>query len=230
VLNVRSFLVCLALAAAVFTTVTCTDRLELVRGQASLSVAPQAAQSGAAGSAPQAPAPPPTAAPPSTATPAATQTAATATPQVARATSKPTATRPPVASSTPVPAPPAASGSGSVQQQLTNQARAAAGLAPLQWNACLAGVAQRHASEMAQAGHIYHGDGVQQDLGCGQGYSRAGENVGMTSPGIDDNRIFQGFMNSAGHKANILGSYRYIGTAWVLGPDGAGYVSVEFAG
>jgi uncharacterized protein YkwD len=117
-----------------------------------------------------------------------------------------------------------------VQQQLTNQARASAGLPALQWNACLAGVAQRHAVEMAQAGHIYHGDGVQQDLGCGQGYTRAGENVGMTSPGIDDNRIFSGFMASAGHKANILGAYRYMGTAWVMGAGGAGYVSVEFAG
>jgi uncharacterized protein YkwD len=52
----------------------------------------------------------------------------------------------------------------------------------------------------------------------------------MTSPGIDDQRIFNGFMNSAGHKANILGPYRYIGTAWVTGSDGAGYVSVEFSG
>ena len=82
---------------------------------------------------------------------------------------------------------------------------------------------------MALAGHIYHGDGVQRDLQCGLGSNRAGENVGMTSPGIDDNRIFAGFMASAGHKANILGPYRYIGTAWVTGSDGAGYVSVEFA-
>jgi uncharacterized protein YkwD len=89
--------------------------------------------------------------------------------------------------------------------------------------------AQLHAAEMAQAGHIYHGDGVQRDLRCGLGSNRSGENVGMTSPGIDDNRIFAGFMGSAGHKANILGPYRYIGTAWVTGADGAGYVSVEFA-
>jgi uncharacterized protein YkwD len=99
----------------------------------------------------------------------------------------------------------------------------------LQWNSCLAGIAQLHANEMAQAGHIYHGDGVQRDLRCGLGSNQAGENVGMTSPGIDDNRIFAGFMGSAGHKANILGPYRYIGTAWVTGADGAGYVSVEFA-
>jgi uncharacterized protein YkwD len=222
VLSVRSVLVCFALAAAAFTTVTCSDRLELARGQgqASLSLVPQAA-------APQVPAPAPTVAP------ARVRPVASAPPaqKPAPAPTKPAA---PATTSTPAPAtaaaPAPASGPGSLQQQLTNQARAGAGLPALQWNACLAGVAQRHAAEMAQAGHIYHGDGVQQDLGCGQGYSRAGENVGMTSPGIDDNRIFAGFMNSPGHKANIMGAYRYIGTAWVLGADGAGYVSVEFAG
>jgi uncharacterized protein YkwD len=205
-----------------FTTVTCSDRLQFAHGQASLSLAPQAAV-------PQAAAPAPTAAPVA-APPAATQKPAQK--PAARPTQPPA---PAAATSTPAPptqppAAPATSGSSSVQQQLTNQARASAGLAPLQWNACLAGVAQRHAAEMAQAGHIYHGNGVQQGLACGQGYSRAGENVGMTSPGIDDNRIFTGFMNSPGHKANIMGAYRFIGTAWVLGADGAGYVSVEFAG
>jgi uncharacterized protein YkwD len=225
VLSVRSVFACFAVAAAVFTTVTCSDRLQLAHGQASLSLVPQAAV-------PQAPAPAPTAAPASarpTAIPPPAQ------PPAQKPVARPTQPPAPAASSTPVaatqpPAAPASSGSGSVQQQLTNQARAGAGLAPLQWNACLAGVAQRHAAEMAQAGHIYHGDGVQQGLACGQGYTRAGENVGMTSPGIDDNRIFTGFMNSPGHKANIMGAYRFIGTAWVLGADGAGYVSVEFAG
>lgn len=219
-LNVRSVFVCVAAAAAVLTTVTCSDRLELAHGQASLSLVPRAAAPQAP--APEAPAPAPTAAP------VAVRPAATATP-VQKHTAPPT--QPPAAATaTPAVAAAPASTSGSVQAQLTNQARAAAGLPALQWNACLAGVAQRHAAEMAQAGHIYHGDGVQQDLACGQDYARAGENVGMTSPGIDDNRIFAGFMNSAGHKANIMGSYRCIGTAWVLGADGAGYVSVEFAG
>jgi uncharacterized protein YkwD len=237
VLSVRSFFVCFALAAGVFTTVTCTDRLEVARGQASLSLVPQAAAPQAAAPKAAAPAPeaavsqapnPPPAAP--TGRPAATAAAPAAKPTAQPA--RPPAGTPSAA--TPAPAapapPPATSGSGSRQQDLTNQARASAGLPALQWNACLAGVAQLHAREMAQAGHIYHGDGVQRDLGCGQGFTRAGENVGMTSPGIDDQRIFNGFMASAGHKANILGSYRYIGTAWVTGADGAGYVSVEFAG
>src|SRR5437868_2364434 len=209
-----------------FMTVTCSDRLQLAHGQASLSLVPKAPQAAV----PQAPAPAPSAAPVA-ARPAPTQPPA---PKPAARPTQPPA--PAAATSTPAappaqpPAAPASSASGSVQQQRTNQARAGAGLAPLQWNACLAGVAQRHAAEMAQAGHIYHGDGVQKGLACGQGYSRAGENVGMTSPGIDDNRIFTGFMNSPGHKANIMGPYRFIGTTWVLGADGAGYVSVEFAG
>jgi uncharacterized protein YkwD len=239
VLYVRSFLVCCALAAGVFTTATCTDRLELVRGQASLSLVPQAAApqtDGPQAAAPQAPAPPAVRQAPAPAAPTAPP-AATAPAPAAKPATQPARTpagTPSAATPAPAPAtaapPPAASASGSRQQDLTNQARASAGLPALQWNACLAGVAQLHAREMAQAGHIYHGDGVQRDLGCGQGFSRAGENVGMTSPGIDDQRIFNGFMASAGHKANILGSYRYIGTAWVTGADGAGYVSVEFAG
>ena len=223
-LSVRSLFACVALTAALLTTVTCSERLELARGQASLSLAPQAP-------APQAP-PPEAAAPAPTAAPVTVHPPASAPPPAAKPTLRPTQPGAAAAANPPTsaPAPPSSSGSSSVQQQLTNQARAGAGLAPLLWNACLAGVAQRHAAEMAQAGHIYHGDGVQQDLGCGQGFGRAGENVGMTSPGIDDNRIFAGFMNSPGHKANIMGAYRYIGTAWVLGSDGAGYVSVEFAG
>jgi uncharacterized protein YkwD len=240
VLSVRSLFVCFALAAGVFTTVTCTDRLELARGQASLSLVPQAAgpqavapqavapQAAAPEAVQQAPAPAAPTAPPA-ATAAAPAAKPTAQPARTPAGTPSAATPAPAPRATAAP-PPATSGSGSRQQDLTNQARAGAGLPALQWNACLAGVAQLHAREMAQAGHIYHGDGVQRDLGCGQGFTRAGENVGMTSPGIDDQRIFNGFMASAGHKANILGSYRYIGTAWVTGADGAGYVSVEFAG
>jgi uncharacterized protein YkwD len=117
---------------------------------------------------------------------------------------------------------------GSRQQELTNQARAAAGLAALAWNQCLADVASRHALEMAAAGRIYHGGGVDQDLACGLGSHQTGENVGDTSGGADDQRIFDAFMKSSGHRANILGPYRFVATAWVIGADGTGYVSVEF--
>lgn len=117
---------------------------------------------------------------------------------------------------------------GSQQQVLSNQARAAAGKGALAWNQCLADVAARHAMEMAQAGKIFHGDGVQRDMQCGLGSRQTGENVGETSDGANDQRIFDAFMNSPGHKENILGPYRFIGTAWVLAPNGTGYISVEF--
>ncbi len=117
---------------------------------------------------------------------------------------------------------------GSRQQELTNRARAASGLKPLAWNQCLAGVAAAHAMEMANAGRIFHGDGVDRDMACALGSHQTGENVGETSGGADDQRIFDAFMRSSGHRANILGPYRYTGTAWVIAPDGTGYVSVEF--
>jgi len=117
---------------------------------------------------------------------------------------------------------------GSTQQQLSNRARAAAGLRPLAWSPCLAQVAGRHAMEMAVAGAIFHGQGVQQDMACGLGSHQTGENVGDTSAGVDDQGIFDAFMKSSGHRANILGPYRFVGTAWVIGTNGTAYVSVEF--
>jgi uncharacterized protein YkwD len=116
-----------------------------------------------------------------------------------------------------------------VQGDLTNQVRADAHLAVLNWSKCLADVAGRHALEMANAGRIYHGDGVNRDLACGLGSTRSGENVGEVSSGIDDQVIFGAFMASPEHRANILGSYRNVGTAWVVSSAGAGYISVELA-
>jgi hypothetical protein len=125
----------------------------------------------------------------------------------------------------PLPPPPA----GSTMADLINQDRAAAGVAPLQWNDCLTGVAQGESARQAAQGYISHAGGVQLDLGCG--FSTAGENVGSTSRGIDDAQLNTLFMNSPGHRANILNpSFHFVGTAWVLGPDGTGYVTEEFAG
>jgi uncharacterized protein YkwD len=118
---------------------------------------------------------------------------------------------------------------GSRQQELSNQARASAHMGLLAWNACLAAVAALHAAEMASALRIYHGDGVQRDLACGLRTGRSAENVGLTSGGADDRRIFTAFMQSPGHRANIMGPYRYIGTAWIVAPNGTAYIAVEFS-
>ena len=116
-----------------------------------------------------------TSVPPPTAVAQLQPSAAPAAPKKAAATPRPTAA---ARRQTPAPLP---SGVTSRQQLLTNQARAAAGLPALAWSTCLAGVAANHSTEMADAGFIYHGDGVQRELNCGLGASHSGENVGRTS-------------------------------------------------
>ncbi|HEY8642930.1 MAG TPA: CAP domain-containing protein [Candidatus Dormibacteraeota bacterium] len=117
---------------------------------------------------------------------------------------------------------------GSGQQALINSDRAAAGLPPLQWSSCLAGVAYSNAVRMANAGAISHAGGTSADFGCGLGSSQTGENVGWTSAGINDGQLNTMFMNSPDHRANIMGPYRYVGTAWKVAANGAGYIAVEF--
>ena len=81
----------------------------------------------------------------------------------------------------------------------------------------------------AKQGYISHAGGVNLDLACG--YSWAGENVGYTSAGIDDAQLNTLFMNSPGHRANILNpNFHFVGTAWVVAPNGYGYISEEFGG
>lgn len=147
----------------------------------------------------------------------------------------PSPTPPPASSSTGA-APARATGSALVvrttQQALINRDRAASGLAPLTWNDCLYSVAlgnaRRIAAERPAVGYISHTNGPQADLSCGLGY-RAGENIGDWSLGVNDAQLNSMFMASPDHRANILGPYHYVATAWVVGSDGWGYIAVEFS-
>lgn len=139
--------------------------------------------------------------------------------------------RPPAAVAAPAPArpaPPPAIVIGSTQQALINQDRAASGLGPLTWNGCLLTVANSNAARMAAQGAISHTNGPNVDLTCGLG-RQAGENVGYWSAGVNDGQINTMFMNSPGHRANILGPYHYVATAWVVASNGYGYMAVEFS-
>ena len=117
---------------------------------------------------------------------------------------------------------------GSTQQALINRDRAANGLLPLTWSSCLASVARSNAVRMANQGYISHTNGPSLDLGCGLGH-QAGENVGWWSGGINDSQLNTMFMNSPEHRANIMGPYRYVATAWAVAPNGAAYIAVEFS-
>ena len=115
------------------------------------------------------------------------------------------------------------------QQQLINSDRAAAGLRPLSWSNCLYSVAVSNAQRLSRQGWTqpYHTNGPSVDLGCGLG-RQTGENVGYWSGGIADARLNSMFMASPEHHANIMGPYRYVATAWVVAPNGAAYLAVEF--
>ena len=117
---------------------------------------------------------------------------------------------------------------GSAQQALINQDRAAAGLRPLTWSSCLYSVAASNAQRMAAQGFISHTNGPYADMACGlAGY--AGENVGYWTGGVNDAQLNTMFMNSPDHRANIMGPYRYVATAWVTAPNGSAYIAVEFS-
>jgi uncharacterized protein YkwD len=117
---------------------------------------------------------------------------------------------------------------GSTQQALINQDRARNGLAPLTWSSCLASVARAQAAHLATPGVTFaHYGGVYQDLNCRLG-PQTGENIGWWSLGINDSQLNTMFMNSPEHRANILGPYHYVGTAWAVGANGYGYIAVEF--
>ena len=118
---------------------------------------------------------------------------------------------------------------GSPLQTLINQDRAANGaLAPLAWSDCLAAVALANAQRIANQGYLSHTDGPTKDLACGVGATSAGENVAYISTGIDDPTVNTMYMNSPGHRANILGAYNFVATAWVVAPNGYGYNAEEF--
>ena len=117
---------------------------------------------------------------------------------------------------------------GSTQQALINQDRARSGLGPLNWSSCLAGVARSNAGRIAAQGSLTHTNGPNLDLNCGLGH-QAGENIGYWSAGINESQLNTMFMNSPEHRANILGPYHYVASAWVVAANGYAYIAVEFS-
>jgi len=118
----------------------------------------------------------------------------------------------------------------SVQQTLINADRAAAALAPLSWSSCLAAVAVQNAQRIMTQAYLSHTNGPTLDLDCGQGATQGGENIAYMSGGINDTQANTMFMNSPPHKANILGPYQYVATAWAVAPNGYAYIAEEFLG
>ena len=88
----------------------------------------------------------------------------------------------------------------------TNRERALNHLAPLKWDAALASAARTHCNRMAQEGRISHELPGEPELSAraiqsGVRFSKVGENVG-DGPSLLE--IHVGWMNSPGHRGNIL--------------------------
>lgn len=81
---------------------------------------------------------------------------------------------------------------------LINAERKNAGLAPLSVASDLVSVARKHSARMASENELYHNPNLGSEV---TGWKRVGENVGR-GPSVSS--IHTAFMNSAGHRKNIL--------------------------
>jgi uncharacterized protein YkwD len=117
---------------------------------------------------------------------------------------------------------------------LVNQQRGLAGLAPLQGNSRLVKAAQIHSSDMARLGQMEHTlpgaalPALEDRAGyVGYSYSYLGENIAFNFR--DDNSVMNAWMNSSGHRANILNpNYTQIGVGIAYDGQGQPYYTQEF--
>jgi uncharacterized protein YkwD len=98
----------------------------------------------------------------------------------------------------PTPARAADAGAEAAFTSALNGERAAAGLPGLAVASDLVAVARRQAARMADSGSLYHNPSLGSEVG---GWQKVGENVGR-GPGVDV--VHQAFMDSPGHRQNIL--------------------------
>jgi uncharacterized protein YkwD len=144
-----------------------------------------------------------------------TPPAANVPPASAPVAAAPMPTSRPVA--TPTRQAPVVSGGGSEGQVLAmvNSERAKAGCSALTTDSRLAGAARAHSSDMASRNYFSHdtpeGTSVGTRVtGAGYQWSNVGENIAYGQP--DAQSVMQAWMNSSGHRANILNcAFRNIG-------------------
>jgi uncharacterized protein YkwD len=120
----------------------------------------------------------------------------------------------------------------------TNQSRADAGLKALHVDAELTTIARWRSSDMSARGYFSHsippaGGKVFKILEDGEYcFTLAGENIGWNthSDGVATERIHGAFLDSPGHRANIVAEpWNAIGVGAYKGPDGTKLWTVLFA-
>ncbi|RLN67515.1 hypothetical protein BBJ28_00021829 [Nothophytophthora sp. Chile5] len=109
-------------------------------------------------------------------------------------------------------------------QMLTrvNEERAAQGLSALCANSKLQSAAKRHSDDMAANNYMAH-DGAdgstmsQRITDAGYDWTAVAENVAAGQENVDS--VMTSWMNSEGHRANILGDYTMFGTSYAYNAD-----------
>lgn len=182
------------------------------------------------------PSPDPTTAAPADPGPAAetpAPAAAVATPRPAVAAPAPVEAPEPLPAPAPAPAvqPSGSPSTGGAQALFTslNAARSAAGLTPLAYSAALESVASGWTSSMAASGVLAHNPSYSAQIPAGA--LTFGENVGYAGGFADDAAtIHAGWMDSAGHRENILrGGFTQVGIGYVVAADGTAWATQVFA-
>lgn len=115
---------------------------------------------------------------------------------------------------------------------LVNTERARAGLAPLVWNDQVTAAALAHSTDMASMNRMTHtgsdgSDGGQRLTRAGFVWRAWGENVAAGYTTVQ--AAFSGWMASAGHRAQILGEYAYMGLAAAASSNGTVYWTLDLA-
>lgn len=127
--------------------------------------------------------------------------------------------------------------------ELHNAERSRAGLAGLAPDGRLASAALGQARDCAGRDLLTHTGSDGSDCGtriarAGYGFTRCAENAARQPqappgwPGGDvrtPGRAMAGWMDSPGHRANVLGPYARMGAGWADSADGTRYWVVDFA-
>ena len=120
---------------------------------------------------------------------------------------------------------------------LTNQSRAAAGRKALKISSTLTSIARWRSKDMVKRDYFSHsipgyGNVFKKISAAGYCYNLAGENIGWNMEGDSTAtaRIHQMFMDSSGHRSNILGkAWDVIGVGAYKSADGKKMYTVLFA-
>lgn len=132
----------------------------------------------------------------------------------------------------PTPPPPPAPGDFSAELLAAHNARRTeVGLPALGASVKLQAAAIAHADRMASVGKMAHvgigdGDLASRLLGVGYRFRGAGENVAWGQRDVA--AVMSSWMNSPGHRANILGNFAEAGLAVARGADGSAYWCAVF--